>query len=89
MKKRPTKIQKSALHYTLSYTGGASSSTPEQQRDRSPYWNPGEQGLKILIIRLFGSDNQLPWKLTPDASSESDEESADEYDEDEYEFDDD
>jgi hypothetical protein len=56
------------------------SSTPrnsDQQRDRSPYWNSGEQELKNLLSRLLSCERSPPWKLTGDLSANCADESED------------
>jgi len=57
---------------------------PDQQRDRSIYWKANEEALKNLLFRLFGCENELPCKLTPESCS-----SSVPMEESEHEFDDD
>ena len=53
---------------------------PDQQRDRSPYWNSGEQELKNLLARFLSCERAPPWKLMGESpaacagASEDDEE---------------
>jgi len=36
---------------------------PDQQRERSVYYKADEEALKATLFRIFGTDDQLPWKL--------------------------
>jgi hypothetical protein len=44
---------------------------PNHQRDHSPYWKSDEEALKKLLLRIFGCDERLPWKVTPESSADS------------------
>lgn len=43
---------------------------PPMRRSRPTYYgNSGEQALKDLLVRFFGCDGRLSWKLTPETSA--------------------